>query len=51
MSSARYFMNLIDDYSRMIWVYSLIIKDGAFQIFVKWKTKVERQTEMKVKHL
>uniref|UniRef100_A0A1S4DRC9 Integrase catalytic domain-containing protein n=1 Tax=Nicotiana tabacum TaxID=4097 RepID=A0A1S4DRC9_TOBAC len=50
-SGARYFMTLIDDYSRMVWVYVLKIKDQAFSTFVKWKTMVERQTKRKVKHL
>jgi len=50
-SGARYFMTLIDDYSRMVWVYFLKTKDEAFSTFVKWKTMVERKIERKVKRL
>ncbi len=41
-SGARYFMRLIDDYSRMVWVHFLKIKDEAFSTFVKWKTMIEK---------
>ncbi len=50
-SGARYFMTLIDDYSRMVWVYFLKTKDEAFFTFVKWKTMIEKQTKKKVKRL
>ncbi len=50
-SDARYFMTLIDDYSRMVWVYFLKTKDEAFSTFVKWKTMIQKQTEKKVKRL
>ena len=44
-------MTLIDDYSRMVWVYFLKTKDETFSTFVKWKTMIEKQIEKKVKHL
>jgi len=50
-SGAKYFIILIDDYSRMVWVYFLKTKDESFPIFVRWKTIVERQIERKVKLL
>src|SRR3954469_9806611 len=50
-SGARYYMTLIDDYSRMVWVYFLKTKDEAFPTFVRWKTMVEKQTDRKVKRL
>ena len=34
-SGARYFITLIDDYSRMVWVYFFKTKDEAFSTFVK----------------
>ncbi|KAH0658596.1 hypothetical protein KY289_027344 [Solanum tuberosum] len=43
-SGARYFMTLIDDYSKMVWVYFL-------KTIVKWKTLVERQIERVAKPL
>ena len=30
---ARYFLSLIDDYSRKLWVYVLKSKDQAFEVF------------------
>jgi len=41
-SGGMYCLTLIDDYSRMVWVYFLKTKDEAFPAFVKWKTMVER---------
>lgn len=44
-SGARYFMTLVDDYSRMVWLYVLKIKDEALSTFIKWKIMIEKQTE------
>ena len=30
---ARYFLSIIDDFSRMVWVYVLKSKDGTFEAF------------------
>jgi transposase InsO family protein len=50
-SGGRFYMTLIDDHSRMVWVYILKSKDEAFPTFIKWKAMVEKQTERKVKCL
>ncbi|KAH9728046.1 hypothetical protein KPL70_008880 [Citrus sinensis] len=47
----RYFMTMIDDYSRRVWVYVLKSKDQVFGKFKEWKALVENQTEKKVKKL
>ena len=47
----RYFMSIIDDFSRKVWIYILKTKDEAFQKFKQWKKMVEVQTGKKVKHL
>ncbi|KAH9648835.1 hypothetical protein KPL70_025759 [Citrus sinensis] len=51
LGGARYFMSLIDDFSRMVWVYMLKTKDDAFEKFKIWKTLVETQTNRKVRRL
>ncbi|CAL2258162.1 unnamed protein product [Prunus armeniaca] len=45
----RYFMLLIDDFTRMIWVYFLRNKSEAFSCFKKFKSMTELQTGHKVK--
>lgn len=47
----RYFISIIDDCSRKVWVYILKSKDQAFQKFKDWKKMVELQTGKKVKKL
>ena len=46
-----YFLSIIDDYSRRVWVYVLKHKDQVFNKFKEWKTLVENQTGKKVKKL
>lgn len=45
----RYFMLLVDDYSRVMWVYLLKTKDEAFQTFKNFRVKVEIETGEKMK--
>lgn len=47
----KYFMFLVDDYSRMMWVYMLKIKDEAFSAFKKFKVLVEKETKQEIKVL
>ncbi|KAH9763957.1 hypothetical protein KPL70_001353 [Citrus sinensis] len=51
LGGARYFLSLIDDHSRMVWVYVLKNKDEVFEQFKNWKTLIETQTNRKVKKL
>ncbi|KAH9801561.1 hypothetical protein KPL71_001082 [Citrus sinensis] len=46
-----YFLSLIDDYSRRVWVYVLKHKDQVFGKFREWKSLVENQIGLKVKKL
>lgn len=46
---ARYFLTLIDDYSRKVWVYFLKHKNDVFLTFKQWKTMIEKQTGKPVK--
>ncbi|KAL8116448.1 hypothetical protein AgCh_022808 [Apium graveolens] len=45
----KYFVLLVDDYSRVMWVYLLSRKDEALGAFKKFKLLVERDSEKKVK--
>ncbi|CAL9026746.1 unnamed protein product [Prunus brigantina] len=45
----RYFMLIIDDFTRMIWVYFLRNKSEAFSCFKKFKSMTELQTGHQVK--
>lgn len=47
----RYFLTLIDDYTRKVFVYLLKSKNQAYQCFVDFKQMVENQTEQKIKTL
>ena len=48
---AYYFMTIIDDYSRKVWVYCLKSKYQALKVFKTWKAIIENQTNRKVKKL
>ncbi|KAM1869039.1 hypothetical protein ACFX1X_045713 [Malus domestica] len=47
----KYFMLLVDDVTKMIWVYFLRYKSDAFSCFKKFKAMTELQTGLKVKWL
>ncbi|GJT21084.1 retrovirus-related pol polyprotein from transposon TNT 1-94 [Tanacetum coccineum] len=49
LGSKRYFLSIIDDYSRRVWVYILRFKHEAFGKFKEWKQLVENQTGRTVK--
>ncbi|KAH9763592.1 Integrase catalytic domain-containing protein [Citrus sinensis] len=51
ISLGGYFLSLIDDYSRRVWVYVLKHKDQVFGKFREWKSLVENQIRLKVKKL
>ena len=51
LGGARYFLSLIDDFSRMVWVFGLKSKDKVFDQFKNWKTLVETQANRKVRRL
>ena len=47
----RYYVTFIDDYSRFTKVYLLRNKDESFDMFLKYKTKVENQLSRKIKRV
>ena len=46
-----YFMTLIDDYSRRIWIYFLKTKDHALGKFKEWHVMVEKESREKLEML
>lgn len=50
-SGARYFISIVDDYSRKLYVFIQNNKDETFENFKSWKTLVENQTERNVNRL
>ena len=51
IGGGRYYMSLIDDYSKKIWIYILKEKSEAFNTFKNWCTEVELEKGCKVKCL
>lgn len=51
LGGGSYFLSIVDDFSRRVWVIILKGKYEAFEKFKEWKTLVEVQTERKVKKL
>ena len=44
LGGALYYVTLIDDHSRKVWVYALKFKDQVLDVFKYFHVKVERQT-------
>ena len=51
LNGARFFLLFVDDFSRYCWVYFLKHKSEVAEIFIRFKTAVERETECKLKML
>ena len=47
----RYFVTFIDDFSRYTYVYLMRNKNESFNMFKKYKTKVENQKDKRIKFL
>ena len=46
-----YFLSIIDDHCRKVWIWFLKMKDETFARFSEWKLLVENQVDKKVKFL
>ena len=51
LGGGHYFLTLIDDNTRHVWMYILLSKDKVFEKFVEWKSLVENQSGRKLKTL
>ena len=43
MGGNKYFLLLVDDFSRMMWIYMLASKDEALSAFKKFRASVEKE--------
>jgi hypothetical protein len=48
LSGANYMLTVIDDYSRKVWPFFLKNDSNVFDVFRKWKIRVEKKTENKL---
>src|ERR1051325_8198555 len=46
---ARYFLTIVDDFSRAVWIYLLVDKLEVFQMFMAFVTMVDRQFSQTIK--
>ena len=51
LSGKEYFVTLIDDKSRFMWTFALKLKSDVFEVFLNWKSLVEKSTDKKLKSL
>jgi hypothetical protein len=51
LSGKQYFLSIIDDKTRKVWLYFLRTKDETFDKFCEWKELVENQVDRKIKCL
>ena len=51
MAGNKYFLLLVDDFSRVMWIYMLGSKDEALGAFQKFRAQVEREKDKKIKVL
>lgn len=49
LGGARYFVSFIDDYSRMVYIYTMHSKGEVFDKFIFYKKLVENQLDLKIK--
>lgn len=50
-SGMKYIMTFVDDSTRRNWIYLLRSKDEAYQIFVEFKARVEKETGLTINRL
>uniref|UniRef100_A0A803QJT0 Integrase catalytic domain-containing protein n=1 Tax=Cannabis sativa TaxID=3483 RepID=A0A803QJT0_CANSA len=45
----KYYIIFVDDFSRFSWIYPLKVKSQAFDMFIRFKSMVEKQFELPIK--
>ncbi|KAG6471153.1 hypothetical protein ZIOFF_072254 [Zingiber officinale] len=51
LAGNKYFLLIVDDFTRWMWVFILAAKNDAFRAFKKFKFLTENKTEYKIKTL
>ncbi|GAU35215.1 hypothetical protein TSUD_204910 [Trifolium subterraneum] len=49
LAGNRYFISFVDEFSRMMWIYLIKAKSESFDVFKKFKKKVEKESEKSIK--
>ena len=49
LNGERYFLQILDNYSRHIWTFPIKSRDEAPKVLESWKVKVERQSRRKLR--
>ncbi|GJW06293.1 ribonuclease H-like domain-containing protein [Tanacetum coccineum] len=49
MEGFKYFLNVVDDFSRVVWVYLNKTKDEVFDVFVSYDKMIHNQFDVKIK--
>jgi transposase InsO family protein len=47
----KYFISFVDEFSRMMWIYLTKAKSESFDVFKKFKRRVEKESEKSIKIL
>ncbi|XP_045822102.1 uncharacterized protein LOC123914985 [Trifolium pratense] len=51
LGGSKYFITFVDEYSRMIWLYTLKLKSEALEVLKKFKVLIEKESEKSIKIL
>lgn len=51
LSGSNYFVSIVDNFSRRVWVYTMKSKDEVLSKFVTWKKEMKTKTDRKIKKL
>ncbi|CAJ2628037.1 unnamed protein product [Trifolium pratense] len=51
LGGSKYFITFVDEYSIMIWLYTLKLKSEALEVFKKFKVLIEKESEKSIKIL
>jgi len=51
LGGSKYFMTFVDEFTRMIWLYTIKLKIGAIKIFKRFKILVEKESDKSIKVL
>lgn len=48
---SKYFITFVDEYTRMLWLYTIKIKSKALEVIKKFKTLIENNSGKAIKNL
>ena len=51
LGGSKYFITFIDEFTRMIWSYTIKLKSEALEIFKRFKISVEKESDKSIKIL